>query len=89
MLLMGVSFYYHILPEKSPPSFEAGTSSDVDVLQRYFNNEVCAKDMDKLSAMHAATGLEKSLWGEIYKTLERLQGGNYEKVVRLSVWPEY
>jgi hypothetical protein len=86
---MSVSFCWRIIPEKSAPSFGAGTSSDVEVLKNNFNNEVSTHNMAMLRAMHDATGQEKSLWGEIYRTLERLQGDDYGKIVKLSVWPEW
>jgi len=86
---MSASFCWEIVKPTRSKSFSCGTSSDVDALKKTFGDQITNKDIQMLRAMHRATRAEKSLWGEIADTLERLEGGNYEQPVVLKIWVEY
>lgn len=86
---MSVSFMWELIKPEKAKAFRNGTSSDVETLRRIFGKQVSSTQIPVLNAMHAATRQKESLWGDIAATLERLQGEDYEKEVKLRIWTEY
>lgn len=76
-----------LAPEKDR-KFGAGTSSDIDVLKNTFGQTVSTDDINTLQAMHRAVHQERSLWGEIAETLNRLQGDDPSRHVTLEIWTD-
>ena len=86
---MSVSFMWEVVKPERARCFSAGTSSDSEALKETFGNTISTDNIGVLRAMHRATGLEKSLWGEMADTLERLRGDDYDKTVTIKVWEKY
>jgi hypothetical protein len=92
---MSASFYWELVKPHNPKSFRCGTSSDAPALKETFPSGVISTaDLNMLHAMHRAATRgrdrdEETLWSDIARTLERLQGDDYEKVVSIKVWVGY
>ena len=87
---MSVSFRWKVIKPEKSPCFAHGMSSDHKALHTTFpQGTVSTDDFPVLRAMHLATGDEHSLWSDIAKTLERLQGDDCERAVKIEVWEEY
>lgn len=85
---MGVTFCWELIKAKPPKRFSAGSSSSVEALRKTFDDMISTDHIPMLRAMHLASCLERSLWGEMADTLERLQGDGHE-TISLRVWTEY
>lgn len=65
---MSISISWRIVRSDGHPVH--GTSNDWSTYERIFGRRhLTAKDCDKLYAMHEATGLAQSLWGDLWKAL--------------------
>jgi hypothetical protein len=73
---MSISIEWRLVQPKSWKSLP-GTSSDWGVFERIFPRRVVTcEDVEKLVAMHCASGLDRSLWGELADALNELPEGS-------------
>lgn len=87
---MSVSFMWEVVKPERARSFGAGTSSDIEALERTFpGGTISTDDIPILQAMHRAARGDKTLRSEIADTLKRLQGDDYDKKISISVWTQF